>query len=532
MSIDFSRRKGRSTRDASNSSPGRLCVGWRIADWTKIYYEPIIKDNEGDAIDPNDDEEPEMGLYSHGSGCPQKREPLDSEIFWHAHFDLANQPSKVKKHKGVLQKCFLYDAWRYCAETDLARIEEMETTFHRPLSRHWQSWFDMAKKWKKTDSKRRAANRKKKMDIVRQSDIDPKDVDINSDDSDDSGFEDDDDVPAAPVGPMGPPSRPSKDRAGSKRKDFTTASDRASPATKYLRANPVLTDVGAGIRTSRAGTAFSDGSESVLGRFPRSRIVDSDDEDDAPSVMSNDWEDQHPSLPLRGGTRPPSRSSRRSSRVVHSPGRTKNADEDDHEEDGFTVIAPAWSSRSHVPRGEGAAAADLPLTPPSTSARNQATASRRVVRSLTQQRTFSRQASVRRASEDAGGDLRPFDQWAPDDHANDPLSGSSLFVSQDPDDEADAGIDVEEQDENITLAGNGTFPSNQELFAAINGKGVSDADAMRLATRMSMAPEERLDTDRAQSEPEVEQEDVMQSIEVGVVGEEVEDDGYVEGGEE
>ncbi|KAK3671318.1 hypothetical protein LTR78_008778 [Recurvomyces mirabilis] len=532
MSIDFSRRKGRSTRDASNSSPGRLCVGWRIADWTKIYYEPIIKDNEGDAIDPNDDEEPEMGLYCHGSGCPQKREPLDSEIFWHAHFDLANQPSKAKKHKGVLQKRFLYDAWRYCAETDLARIEEMEITFHRPLSRHWQSWFDMAEKWKKTDSKRRAANRKKKMDIVRQSDIDPKDVDINSDDSDDSGFEDDDDMPGAFAGPMGPPPRPSRDGAGSKRKGSTAASSREGPATKYLRANPMMTGAGRRARNSRAGSTFSDGSKSVLRRLPKSRIIDSDNEDDAPSVMSNVWEDQHPSLPLRDGTRPLSRSSRHSSRVIHSPGRANSADNDDNEGDDLADTTAAPRSGPRISSGEGGAAADLPLTPPSTSAYNQRTTSRRTTKSPTQRRISSRHASVHRESEDPSGELKPFHQWAPDNRANNTIFGSSLFTSQEPDNGADADAVVEERDENITLAGNGTFPSNQELFAAINGEGVSDADAMRLATRMSIAPEERLGSHRARSEPGVEQKDVMQSIEVGVEGTEVVDDGYVEGREE
>nr|POE86507.1 hypothetical protein CFP56_46691 [Quercus suber] len=86
-----------------------------------------------------------------------------------------------------MQKQTLHDAWRYMDEKDPVKLRLLETELDRPDFRRWQSWFDLAKKQKKTKiqtAETRKRNRKNRERGAKQG--------VTEDDSDpDSAFGED-----------------------------------------------------------------------------------------------------------------------------------------------------------------------------------------------------------------------------------------------------------------------------------------------------------------------------------------------------
>lgn len=134
-------------------SRGRMLVGWRTRDWSKVFYERIGE--------PDEDGAAELGLFCYPRGSPGRREPMEGEVKWLPHYDVANSESSTKRERIEMQKQFLTDAHRYLNTGDQASLTALEEELNQPGFSRWNSWFDEAKKWKRknvrTRRKRRAA---------------------------------------------------------------------------------------------------------------------------------------------------------------------------------------------------------------------------------------------------------------------------------------------------------------------------------------------------------------------------------------
>ena len=240
MFIEFNRP--RQTRNPDpDASRGRLCVGLRKCDWTKVWYEPISTARNNDDRNTFDDEgAADLGLFKYNNpyGEPGFREPMEGEILWQPHFDPAKFDSTKKKERELLQKRFLSDAYNYCAELDPVKVPKMEKDLRDEKNRRWTSWFDIARKWKTNDMRLRGYRRKAREDLV-PDDMDINECDINGDSSDDddgdSGYGGDDSR-AMPPPPVPPPSGGNgKRRAEDARaKGSTSSSKRRRSSTNGL----------------------------------------------------------------------------------------------------------------------------------------------------------------------------------------------------------------------------------------------------------------------------------------------------------
>ncbi|KAK1019228.1 hypothetical protein LTR54_001043 [Friedmanniomyces endolithicus] len=130
MSIIFKRPRFRKNPDP-DASKGRLAVGWRIQDWTLVFYEPITTaddDANPNKFDKFDNEgAAELGLFrfDNPTGPPAYREPMKGEVAWLPHFDPARFTSRIGRERDLMQR----------------------------------SWFEEAQKWKKAGVKKRAVRR-------------------------------------------------------------------------------------------------------------------------------------------------------------------------------------------------------------------------------------------------------------------------------------------------------------------------------------------------------------------------------------
>ena len=100
--------------------------------------------------EPNDEGEVEIDLFRFSTGDKDYREPLESEVIWHPHFDPGHCEANNAKDRKRLQKRFLSDAWHYLAATDIAQVRYLEGEMNHPDWPRWRSWFTHAKKFKRT----------------------------------------------------------------------------------------------------------------------------------------------------------------------------------------------------------------------------------------------------------------------------------------------------------------------------------------------------------------------------------------------
>ena len=60
---------------------GRLFVGWRGMNWSKVYYEPHAQDEgQGDVA-------PELLIYEKPTAKESLKNPIAGEVNWLPHFD-------------------------------------------------------------------------------------------------------------------------------------------------------------------------------------------------------------------------------------------------------------------------------------------------------------------------------------------------------------------------------------------------------------------------------------------------------------
>lgn len=109
-----------------------------------------------------------------------------------------------------MQKQFLADAYKYMLETNPKAIRKLEKELHQPKYRHWQSWFEMAKEWKKTIQLREeAAVREEREDAARQARrIETELKDQVTSGTSDEAYETDDERATRSPSEMPPPPRP------------------------------------------------------------------------------------------------------------------------------------------------------------------------------------------------------------------------------------------------------------------------------------------------------------------------------------
>ncbi|TKA70115.1 hypothetical protein B0A55_06978 [Friedmanniomyces simplex] len=284
MSIIFVRPRGRKRQDP-DASKGRLAVGWRIQDWTLVYYEPITTANADEDVDKVDNEgAAEIGPFRFDSphGPPAYREPMKGEVAWLPHFDPARFPSTSGRERDLMQKRFLGDAYAYCVARGPVEEEALVKRLTDDKYRKWASWFEMAQKWKKGDRKQRRQRRKEREETVISAGRPLEEVEMNSDSSGDSGVEDVHDMP--------PPPRPNKRKGNGGRanghgpsakrgRNGSNGAGSSSNGSSRNRSGLYMSGGLGGRDPSRAGTAFGG---SVGGD-------DDDDHDD------RDWSSHHPS---------------------------------------------------------------------------------------------------------------------------------------------------------------------------------------------------------------------------------------------
>ncbi|KAI7183663.1 hypothetical protein KC363_g8123 [Hortaea werneckii] len=134
----------------------RLLVGWRLCDWSPVWYEPIAsEDEDGPVYDGNGGAE--IGLYKLSTGDPGYREPMTGELAWFAPFDWKTFQATEKKEKLALQKQFMADAYKYLSTDNRREEKKMEKDFHRLHYTRWYKFFEAAKLYKRRKRQARSS---------------------------------------------------------------------------------------------------------------------------------------------------------------------------------------------------------------------------------------------------------------------------------------------------------------------------------------------------------------------------------------
>ena len=107
-----------------------------------------VEDSDSE-VKQNADGEYDFDLYQFKTGGKEPREPMVGEVVWHTHFDPSRCESSKKNEREKMQKQFLSDAYHYLAARDRKLIKRLERELHQPAFRRWQSWFEIAKKYKR-----------------------------------------------------------------------------------------------------------------------------------------------------------------------------------------------------------------------------------------------------------------------------------------------------------------------------------------------------------------------------------------------
>ncbi|KAI7246946.1 hypothetical protein KC343_g1644 [Hortaea werneckii] len=136
----------------------RLLVGWRLTDWSEVWYEPVgSADGEEVVYDTNGGAE--IGLYKLSVGAPGYREPMFGEIAWFAPFDPETFQAKKKAEKEALQQQFMADAYKYLSADNRRAEKHMEKDFHRLHDTRWFKFFEALKLYKNCNRQARPSTR-------------------------------------------------------------------------------------------------------------------------------------------------------------------------------------------------------------------------------------------------------------------------------------------------------------------------------------------------------------------------------------
>ncbi|KAI7260334.1 hypothetical protein KC343_g1035 [Hortaea werneckii] len=134
----------------------RLLVGWRLCDWSPVWYEPIASE-DGDAPVYDGNGGAETGLYKLSAGDPGYREPMTGEVAWFPPVDWKTFQAAEKKEKLALHKQFMADAYKYLSTDNRREERAMEKDLHRLHDTRWYKFFEAAKLYKKRDRQARSS---------------------------------------------------------------------------------------------------------------------------------------------------------------------------------------------------------------------------------------------------------------------------------------------------------------------------------------------------------------------------------------
>jgi hypothetical protein len=135
-----------------NFYKGRMHVGNRMKDWSDVWLELDVPRDDQERENLKADREYDFELYNgkFKTGGSESREPDVAEVVWHSHFDVATFQAKSKPMKERMQRQFLSDAWLYLSAKDPKKVKNLEDQLDQPDYARWQSWFRMAKKYKRS----------------------------------------------------------------------------------------------------------------------------------------------------------------------------------------------------------------------------------------------------------------------------------------------------------------------------------------------------------------------------------------------
>ncbi|KAK5138494.1 hypothetical protein LTR08_000080 [Meristemomyces frigidus] len=129
---------------------GRLWVGWRGMDWTKVYCEPLCAVVQVvTKADKVDTKAPDLLYYQTPTARPDNGNPVEGEINWLPHFDPGNFDGKRAAQKHC-QGWFVYQAWEHLKAKD-GEIEKVRRANHLAKGRNmrWESWVVHADRWRR-----------------------------------------------------------------------------------------------------------------------------------------------------------------------------------------------------------------------------------------------------------------------------------------------------------------------------------------------------------------------------------------------
>ncbi|KAI7546028.1 hypothetical protein KC331_g5869 [Hortaea werneckii] len=134
----------------------RLLVGWRLSDWSEVWYEPVgLADEEGHVYDSNGGAE--IGLYQLSTGDPGYREPLFGQVVWFPPFDWKTFQTEKRSEKEALQQQFMADAYKYLSADNRRAEKTMEKDFHRLHDTRWYKFFEALKIYKRRNRQARSS---------------------------------------------------------------------------------------------------------------------------------------------------------------------------------------------------------------------------------------------------------------------------------------------------------------------------------------------------------------------------------------
>ncbi|KAI6822399.1 hypothetical protein KC340_g12338 [Hortaea werneckii] len=134
----------------------RLLVGWRLSDWSEVWYEPVgSADGEEHVYDSNGGAE--IGLYQLSTGDPGYREPLFGQVVWFPPFDWKTFQTEKRAEKERLQQQFMADAYKYLSADNRRAEKTMEKDFHRLHDTRWYKFFEALKLYKRRNRQARSS---------------------------------------------------------------------------------------------------------------------------------------------------------------------------------------------------------------------------------------------------------------------------------------------------------------------------------------------------------------------------------------
>lgn len=233
-----------------------------------VYYEPSSK--------PNDNGEACIGLFANPNGSI-KDEPMLGEVLFNRLYNVEKDESKNKLERETIQRQDLYKFWRYLETKDAEEAADIEDEITAMGMKRQNAFLLVAKDWRRTDTKVRAARRSRREGQAVEAGLAPEEAEINSDVSDDSAYESDEEEEIRQRakkgrgrGNMPPPPVPAPgNKSNKKRKSNDGAGGKGKKKSKSVKDSEMYGSGGLGDRgEERVGRGGRDQSiDRLNGRY-------------------------------------------------------------------------------------------------------------------------------------------------------------------------------------------------------------------------------------------------------------------------